>query len=88
MSYKNRNYSGWPILLLLLLLGGIIGGWIGDALIHIWPALGTVGQMKSVGIPTFTVNLSFLSFTVGFMLHISLFTILGFALAYLVYKRL
>lgn len=79
---------GWPILLILLILGGIIGGWIGQALIKAWPALISFTQTQSIGIPSFTMNLEVLSFTFGFMLHINAFTLLGFILAYLVYRKM
>ncbi|MGI5912120.1 MAG: DUF4321 domain-containing protein [Syntrophomonadaceae bacterium] len=88
MANKAYSYSGWQVMLLLLIVGGVISGWIGDALIDIWPILGTVGKVQSVGIPSFTIDLNIFSFTFGFMLHISLFTIIGFVLAFLVYRRL
>lgn len=88
MVNKSHAYPGWQVLLLLLVVGGIIGGWIGDAVIGLWPALGILGKVQSVGIPEFSLNLKVFSFTFGFMLHINLFTILGFILSYLVYKRL
>ena len=47
-----------------------------------------LGKVQSVGIPDFTLNLQVFSLTFGFMLHISFFTLLGFVLSYLVYKRL
>lgn len=88
MTSRTRTYPGWQILLLLLVLGGIIGGWIGDALIKIWPALNALGQVQSVGVPNFTINLQVFTFTFGFMLHINFFTILGFLLSYIVYRKL
>lgn len=78
----------WQILLLLVILGGIIGGWIGQALTKAWPALTVLGSTKMVGIPAFTLNLDILTVSFGFMLHINAFTLLGFVLAYLVYRRL
>ena len=88
MANRSRAYSGWQVLLLLLIIGGIIGGWIGEAVVGLWPALGILGKVQSVGVPEFTLNLRVFSFTLGFMLHINFFTILGFVLSYLVYKRL
>lgn len=88
MANKSHAYPGWQVLLLLLLVGGIIGGWIGDAVIRLWPELGILGKVQSVGISGFSLNLKVFSFTFGFMLHVSFFTILGLILSYLVYKRL
>ena len=83
-----RKGSDWPILLLLLVFGGIIGGWVGEALIKVWPAVAGLGKTQSIGLPTFTMDLKVFTLHFGFMLNISLFTIIGFILAYLVFKRL
>lgn len=85
---KSRTYPGWQILILLLVLGGIIGGWIGDATRAVWPAANLWASTRSVGIPDFSLNLGVLDFSFGFMIHLNLFTIIGFIAAYLVYKRL
>jgi len=84
----SRAYPGWQLLLLLLVLGGIIGSYLGEALIKLWPALGMLGKIQSVGVPQFTIDLNVFTFTFGFMMHISFFTLLGFVLAYLVYRRM
>jgi hypothetical protein len=83
-----RKGSSWSILLLLLVFGGIIGGWVGEALTRVWPAVAGLGKTQSIGLPTFTMDLKVFTLHFGFMLNISLFTIIGFILAYLVFKRL
>lgn len=88
MKNVSRAYPGWQMLLLLLVLGGIIGSYLGEALIKLWPALGMLGKIQSVGVPQFTIDLNVFTFTFGFMMHISFFTLLGFVLAYLVYRRM
>lgn len=88
MKNVSRAYPGWQLLLLLLVLGGIIGSYLGEALIKLWPALGMLGKIQSVGVPQFTIDLNVFTFTFGFMMHISFFTLLGFVLAYLVYRRM
>ncbi len=88
MTNRTRTYPGWQILLLLLALGGIIGGWIGDAIVRVWPAIGLLGRVQSVGLPTFTMDLHVFTLSFGFMLHINFFTILGFVLAWLFYRRM
>ena len=40
---------GWPVLLMLLVLGGIIGGWIGQTLTNVWPSLVILGRAQSLG---------------------------------------
>ncbi|HAA08448.1 MAG: DUF4321 domain-containing protein [Syntrophomonadaceae bacterium] len=79
---------GWPVLLMLLVLGGIIGGWIGQTLTNVWPSLVILGRAQSLGIPSFTLDLQVFTVSFGFMLHISAFTLIGFVLAYVVYRRM
>lgn len=84
----HRAYPGWPVLLLLLILGGIIGGWVGGVLVDTWPAIGILGRTQSVGLPTLTADLKVFTLHFGFMLNINMFTIIGFALAYLLFRRM
>ncbi|MGI5887344.1 MAG: DUF4321 domain-containing protein, partial [Syntrophomonadaceae bacterium] len=72
----------------LLVLGGIIGGWIGQTLTNVWPSLVILGRAQSLGIPSFTLDLQVFTVSFGFMLHISAFTLIGFVLAYVVYRRM
>ncbi|MEN6326862.1 MAG: DUF4321 domain-containing protein [Syntrophomonas sp.] len=87
MANRSHSYPNWQVLLILLVLGGIIGGWIGDALLSVWPGLKTLGQVQSVGLPSFSLNLRVFTLNFGFMLHVNFFTLLGFVLAYIVYRR-
>lgn len=84
---RSNAYPGWQIFLLLLVLGGIIGGWIGDAVVKLWPNLKVLGQVQSVGLPAFSLDLNVFTLQFGFMLHVNFFTILGFILAYFLYRR-
>lgn len=88
MKDISRAYPGWQLLVLLLVLGGIIGSYIGEALIKAWPVLQMLGKVQSIGVPRFTIDLNVFTFTFGFMMHISFFTLLGFVLAYLIYRRM
>ncbi len=88
MAYKSRSTASWPVLLLLLVLGGIIGSALGQVITGIWPAVNFWGQVYSIGLPVFTLDLQVFTFSLGFMLHISLFTILGFILAYFAYRKI
>ncbi len=88
MPSRARTYPGWQMLLLLIVMGGIIGSWIGDAVVRLWPALGILGNVQSVGLPTMTMDLHVFSLSFGFMLNINFFSILGFILAWVFFKRL
>lgn len=88
MKNISRDYPGWQLLVLLLVLGGIIGSYIGQVLTRLWPAMGMLGKVQSIGVPRFTIDLNVFTFTFGFMMHISFFTLLGFILAYLVFRRM
>ncbi len=88
MSGRRGSYTGWQMLLLLLIFGGIIGGWIGEFLLNFWPALGILAKTQSVGLPNFVLNLGAFSLNFGFMLHLSFFSLLGFLLAYIVYRKM
>jgi hypothetical protein len=85
---RNRTYPGWQILLLLIALGGIVGGLIGDVILKIWPSMSILGNVQSVGLPTFTMDLHVFSISFGFMFHLNFFSILGFILAWIFYQRL
>lgn len=88
MAGRSRNYPGWQMLLLLLVAGGIIGGWIGSLLGQWWPAVHILNVGQSIGFAPFSIDLRVVSITLGFMMHINFFTLLGFVLAYLVFRRL
>lgn len=86
MTRPSRN--SWQLLLLLLVLGGIIGAWIGDAILKLFPNMALLGRVQSVGLPTFVMDLHVFTLSFGFMLHINFFTIMGFIVAWIFYRRL
>lgn len=88
MAGRTRTYPGWQLLLLLLVIGGIIGSWIGNAIVKLWPAVSILGHVQSVGLPAFTMDLNVFSLTFGFMFNINFFSILGFIVAWVFYQRL
>jgi hypothetical protein len=90
MGVAGRTHStpGWAVLLLLIVIGGIIGGWLGETLIRVWPNLRMLGVIHKIGIPGFTIDMHVFTLTFGFMLNVSIFTIAGFIAAYLIYRRL
>lgn len=83
---KGSYRSPW-LLVILLVLGGIIGSLIGEALSGI-PALRVLATETSIGLPVTTLNLDVLTITLGFTIKINLFGVFGFILAFLIYRRL
>mgnify|MGYP003747593485 CR=1 FL=1 len=83
-----RSYPGWPILLLILVVGALIGGWLGEALVKMMPALGEVGHVYTVGIPHFIIDLHVLTLSFGFTLRLGLFSLLGLIGSYFVYRNM
>ena len=88
MSNRSRTYPAWQLLLVLLVIGGIIGGWLGDAIIKLFPGLSILDNIQSVGLSEFTMDLHVFSLTFGFMLNLNFFSVLGFILAFIIYKKL
>lgn len=88
MAGRSRLQPGWQMLTLLLILGGIIGSFIGDAIVKTWPAGQVLGRMQNLGFAPFTLDLKVFSLTLGMMFNVSLFTLLGFLIAYVLYRKL
>lgn len=85
---KGSRSPGWPVLVILLILGGIAGDWLGQALTKLWPALAVLSDAQRLGIPSFTLDLKVFTLSFGFMLNLSGFTLIGFVLAYLIYRKM
>lgn len=75
-------------LLGLFIIGGIIGNCIGDALIRVCPMLAFLAKQQSIGISPTTLSLNVFTVTFGFSFQINFFSILGFILAYYIYRRI
>jgi len=75
-------------MVIVLLLGAILGGWLGEVLIKYVPLLSSVGQSYSIGIPRFHLDLRVVSLLFGFTLRINLFSLLGLVVGFLVYRRM
>ncbi len=83
---KGSYRSPW-LLVILLVLGGIFGSLIGDALSGI-PALRMLATARSIGLPVTTLDLDVINLTLGFTFKINLFGLIGLILAFLIYRRL
>lgn len=82
-SYKStKNIS---VLVILLIIGGLAGSAAADAIGSYLPA---VKSSASIGFDPATVNLRFMTLTVGFKMALGPLTALGLIIAYWVYRRL
>lgn len=82
-SYKSTK-SFW-ILIALLLIGGLAGSAAADALGPYVPFLKSTAR---VGFDPFTLDLRFMSLTVGFKMGLGVLTALGLIIGYWVYRKL
>lgn len=73
------------VLLVLLLIGGIFGSLIGDALGSIVPIL---NYGKSIGVDPFVLDLNVIVITFGFKLSMNIAGILGIVIAFIIFKKL
>ncbi|MFZ5596916.1 MAG: DUF4321 domain-containing protein [Bacillota bacterium] len=82
-SFKNtKNITA---LVTLLLIGGLAGSAAGDAAGTYVPFLGSTA---GIGFNPATVDLHFMSLTVGFKMALSPLTALGLIIGYWVYRKL
>ncbi len=72
----------------ILLIGALLGNWVGALLVDLLPAFSEVGRVQTIGIPYFTMDLEVISFSFGLTIRVGLFTLLGIVGAYLVYRRM
>lgn len=82
-GYKSYG-SGW-ILALLILIGGLTGSAVGDALAQVLPWLKSTSL---IGLKPSTLDLRFLNITFGFTFALGPLTALGMILGYVVYRRI
>ena len=73
------------VLVLLLLIGGLAGSAAADA---VGPYLPFVKSTAKIGFDPTTLNLHFMSLTVGFKMALSPLTALGLIIGYWVYRKL
>jgi hypothetical protein len=87
MDEMSRRYDG-PLLLFLLIIGGVVGAWIGEWLVSFRPALGTWISSDLLGFSPFTLNLKVLTITFGLAVKLNVFTILGMIGAFFIYRKI
>lgn len=81
---RNTRRNGW-VLLLVLLCGIIIGGFIGEVLGNLIPVL---KYGYSLGVSPHTYDLRILKLTFGLSFDINMFSILGIIISIIIYRRL
>lgn len=81
---RNTRRNGW-VLLLVLLCGIIIGGFVGEVLGNIIPVL---NYGYSLGVSPHTYDLRILKLTFGLSFNINMFSILGIIISIIIYRRL
>lgn len=82
MARKNTNVL---VLILFLLIGLVIGSFIGELL------KGTIDLFaygKTIGFQPFTLDLAFIKLTLGLTFTINLATVVGLLIALIIYKKI
>jgi hypothetical protein len=83
---SRSGHSNWLMLVILILIGFIFGTIMGQILKPYVPFM-AVEASANMAPQTFHLANAF-SLTFGFVMHLNLATILGVALAFLIYRRL
>jgi len=81
---RNQRANGW-ILLLVLLCGIVVGGFIGEVLGNLIPVL---KYGYSLGVSPHTYDLRILKLTFGLSFNINMFSILGIIISIIIYRKL
>ncbi len=87
MKGYGQHYRNPWLLVLLLILGGIVGSFIGQALGNV-QHLAFLNQGIYLGLPDTKLNLDILALTFGFVFKVNWIGLLGFIVALIVYERL
>lgn len=85
MARSIKNTGSIWVLILLLLIGGLTGGAIGNALAPVLPWLNSTTQ---VGLKPSTLDLQFFNLTFGFTFALGPLTALGLIIGFIVYRKL
>ena len=82
---RRGSKNPW-ILIILLIIGGLFGTLLGQALGDLLPILKTT--FPPIGFEPTTINLAVISITVGLLIKVNLASIFGFLIALFIYFRL
>lgn len=81
---RNTKRNGW-ILLLMLICGIIIGGFVGEILGNLVPIL---KYGYNLGVSPHTYDLRVIKLTFGLTFNINMFSILGIIVSILIFRKL
>ncbi|HCJ57217.1 DUF4321 domain-containing protein [Lutispora sp.] len=81
---RNTGRNGW-ILLLILICGVVVGGFIGEILGNYIPIL---KYGYNLGVSPHTYDLRVIKLTFGLTFNINMFSILGIIIAILVFRKM
>lgn len=85
MARNIKTYGSVWVLVLLLIVGGLAGGALGNVLA---PTLPWLNSTSVVGVKPTTLDLHFFNLTFGFTIVLNILTALGMIAGFLVYRRL
>ena len=81
-----RSTRGVAVLIVLLIVGGLAGALLGQALAPLWPIL--LKGPGPIGVAPFTVQLGVLNISFWATLNLNLAAVVGVFLGYLAYRKL
>ena len=87
-GYGQYHYQSAWLLVILLILGGIFGSWIGQALNSLYH-LAFLNLGFNTGLPVTSLEMeAFLNLTFGYAFKVNPVTLLGFIAGLIIYLRL
>ncbi len=81
---KAATRNPW-LLMLLIAVGGVIGGMIGDIFRD---SIKILGYGKTIGFSPVTIDLSILKLTLGFLLSLNLASVIGIIIAIFIFSKM
>ena len=80
-----RQQKSFIMFLIVMLIGLVIGGVLGDIFKE---SLSILAYGKTIGFHPVTVDLSVIQFTIGFLMNINVASIIGIIIAIIIFKML
>lgn len=85
----NRTIRGAGYLILLLLICGLAGGFLGEAIGENIKALSFLGKYLDIGMQSpLVLNLKVIRLTLGLGFSVNIMSLIGMLLGYFIYKKL
>ena len=80
-----RQHKNFLMYLIVMLIGLVIGGVLGDVF---QDTVTILSYGKTIGFQPFTIDLSVIQFTIGFLMTINVASIIGIIIALIIFKAL